>query len=44
MTSDDDAVEAGWAELRERWPAEVLERYGLSRGLSGVPGRSAVAG
>ena len=44
MTSDEDAVEAGWAELRERWPAEVLERYGLTRGLSGVPGRPAVAG
>ncbi|MFL5911807.1 MAG: glycosyltransferase family 2 protein [Gaiellaceae bacterium] len=44
MTSDSGAVEAGWAELRERWPAEVLERYGLTRGLSGVPGRSAVAG
>lgn len=44
MTSDSGAVEAGWAELRERWPAEVLERWGLTRGLSGVPGRSAVAG
>jgi len=44
MTSDGGAVEAGWAELRERWPAEVLERYGLTQSLSGVPGRSAVAG
>jgi glycosyltransferase involved in cell wall biosynthesis len=44
MTSDGDAVEAGWAELRDRWPAEVLERYGLTRGLSGVPGRPAIAG
>jgi glycosyltransferase involved in cell wall biosynthesis len=44
MTSDDVAVEDGWAELRALWPADVLERYGLTRGLSGVPGRSAVAG
>jgi glycosyltransferase involved in cell wall biosynthesis len=44
MTSDGAAVEAGWAELREQWPAEVLERYGLAAGVNGVPGRSAVAG
>lgn len=44
MTSDGGAVEAGWSELRDRWPAEVLERYGLSPERSGVPGRSAVAG
>jgi glycosyltransferase involved in cell wall biosynthesis len=44
MTSDEEAVEAGWAELREQWPAEVLERYGLTEGLTGVPGRPAVAG
>jgi glycosyltransferase involved in cell wall biosynthesis len=44
MTSDGAAVDAGWAELREHWPAEVLERYGLAEGLHGVPGRSAVAG
>jgi hypothetical protein len=38
MTSSDDAADRGWAELRELWPAEVLERYGLA-GRSGVPGR-----
>jgi glycosyltransferase involved in cell wall biosynthesis len=44
MTSDEEAVEAGWAELREQWAPEVLERYGLTPGVGGVPGRSAVAG
>jgi glycosyltransferase involved in cell wall biosynthesis len=38
MTSSDEAAERGWRELREIWPAEVLERYGLA-GRSGVPGR-----
>jgi glycosyltransferase involved in cell wall biosynthesis len=40
MTSDERALEAGWHELRELWPVEMLAQYGLTEELVGVPGRS----